>query len=262
MKNAGWVFGGFQTRSERCRFGTEAVRVGRARVRNLRVRGESGKNFSNSCRCGGVKFCGCEAGADKRFQLAQHCKVIQAQLYVPLDVLSLIRNDCREPHVIDRLLSVDQWAIIVHCGTQSQTTLLLQSSASKYVIFICLVHSETSWKNCFTWKVVQRVVRLLIVYIQGPRLFSWIFANEPTAIDGTTVPNAYLTVTIQIICLHKGDAVKSTSNFLIWLIDSTASPLRGLFIWKQIRASLNRRRVMKAEPSRLIPPKLAANPEL
>jgi len=104
----------------------------------------AGKISQIPAAVGGVKFCGCEAGADKRFQLAQHCKAIQAQLYVPLDVLSLIRNDCREPHVIDRLLSVDQWAIIVHCGTQSQTTLLLQSSASKYVIFICLVHSEKS----------------------------------------------------------------------------------------------------------------------
>jgi len=58
MKRVAWVFSGFQTHSDRCRYGTETVQVGRERVgrvrgagRSLRVRGGSRYEFSNSCGC-------------------------------------------------------------------------------------------------------------------------------------------------------------------------------------------------------------------
>ena len=52
MKHGAWTFSGFQTHSDRGRFGTERVRVG------------SGQDFSNVCGFG-FKFWGCGAGEDK-----------------------------------------------------------------------------------------------------------------------------------------------------------------------------------------------------
>jgi len=56
--------------------------------------------------------------------------------------------------------------------------------------------------------------------------------------------------------------VKSISQLTNLLLDSTASPLQKLITLKKIYASLNHRKFMKAEASRLIPRKLAANVEL
>jgi len=45
MKHVAWGFSGFQTHSDRCRFGTQTVRV-----RSLKVQDGNGQDFWNSCR--------------------------------------------------------------------------------------------------------------------------------------------------------------------------------------------------------------------
>jgi len=58
MKHIAWVFSGFQTHSDRCRFDTETVRGGcglggrASRARILWVLGGRCQDFSNLCRCG------------------------------------------------------------------------------------------------------------------------------------------------------------------------------------------------------------------
>jgi len=62
MKHVAWAFSGFQTHSDRYRFGTKTAwgvrglggRAGRRRIRSQRVRDRSGKDFSNSCWWGRV----------------------------------------------------------------------------------------------------------------------------------------------------------------------------------------------------------------
>jgi len=60
--------------------------------------------------------------------------------------------------------------------------------------------------------------------------------------------------------INKPPICDSYTVTYVLLIDLTASPWWRLFAWTQTCASLNHLRVMKAEPSRLIPRKLACKP--
>jgi len=55
MKHVAWAFSDFQTHSDRCRFGSEIVRVG----------ADTGWNWEGVREGGGLEVC--EAGTDKNF---------------------------------------------------------------------------------------------------------------------------------------------------------------------------------------------------